>query len=66
MNEEKAIENRKRVKEWKLKNPEKVRSQLKKYRLKHKDKLKLYNHNRYMLMKEKAAKYDELTGGKKE
>ena len=66
MNEEKAIDNRKRVKEWKLKNPEKLREQRKRYRLKNKNRLRLYDHNRYILMRDKAAKYDELTGGQKE
>ena len=52
------------IKAWKKKNPEKVAEQQKRYSIKHKEQLRIYDHNRYKTMKEKAAKYDELMGGK--
>ena len=61
--EERAIRNRENVKRWKAKNPDKVRGQQKRYYMSHQEKRKAYWKNYYRTMRDKAAKYDELTGG---
>ena len=40
-----------RIKNWKKNNPDKVASQQKRYREKHKEQLRIYEHNRYKEMK---------------
>lgn len=54
----------KRIKEWKKNNPDKVAAQQKRYTARHREQLRIYDHNRYKTMKEKATLYDELMGKK--
>ena len=65
-NEERASKKREYIKEWRKKNPEKVKEQLRRYELKHREQRLAYKRTQYKLMREKAAKYDELMKGEKE
>ena len=62
-NEERAQKKRETVRKWKAKNPEKVREQKRRYHLRHREQRLTYMRTRYRDMRDKAAKYDELTGG---
>lgn len=54
--EEAHQRNLKRIKEWRKKNPDKVAAQQKRYQEKHKEQLRIYNHNKYMEMKENGKR----------
>ena len=58
MTEEQKIKNRQNVKEWKKKNPDKVKAQKKRYKERHREEIKQSDRNRYRRMKEKAKSYD--------
>lgn len=49
----------KRIKEWKKNNHDKVAAQQKRHRARHIEQLRIYDHNRYKTMKEKAALYEK-------
>ena len=61
--EEKAAKNRANVKEWKAANRDKVREQHKRYYLRHRERRLAYDREYKRMIREKAKKYDELTGG---
>ena len=54
--EERKQKIRQRVKDWKKKNPDKLQEQLRRYREKHTEEIRIYQHNRYKAMKEKKKK----------
>ena len=62
-NEERARKNRENVKRWKAANPEKVREQNRRYLKKHRTERLLYFRKYHQAIREKAQKYDQITGG---
>jgi len=66
MSEERAAKRRECVKRWKLANPEKVKAQYHRHYVRHRDKKLAYSLEYKRRIKDKARKYDELTGGAEE
>jgi hypothetical protein len=65
-NEERAKKNRENVRKWKAENPDKVREQARRYFLRHREQRLVYMRKHAQEVRDKARKYDEMTGGAEE